>query len=154
MLGVLVLAFLLAATSAEARPTGPAIVIDGDTIDVAGERVRLFGIDAPELGQTCTANARRWRCGQQAATALAKKIGTRSVSCAGKGHDQYGRTLAVCRVGRTNLNAWLVTSGWALAYREYSTDYVAEEDAARAGGKGMWRGAFVPPWDWRRGLRP
>jgi hypothetical protein len=84
---------------------------------------------------------------------LADKIGAANVNCEDRGHDRYDRTLAICYLGETDLNGWLVAEDWALAYRYYSTEYVPQEDAARAAGKGMWGGRFVPPSDWRRGVR-
>lgn len=150
---VLVILIAALAPAAHADVAGRASVIDGDTIEVHGQRIRLFGIDAPESAQLCLAENKRWRCGQQAALALDDKIAGRPVTCAEKDRDRYGRIVAVCRAGELDLNAWLVAEGWALAYRQYSTDYVDEEEAARAGRKGIWRGTFVPPWDWRRGQR-
>jgi endonuclease YncB( thermonuclease family) len=149
------LVILLAALTpaAHADVAGRTSVIDGDTIEIHGQRIRLFGIDAPESAQLCLTGDKRWRCGQQAALALDDKIAGRPVECAEKDRDQYGRIVAVCRAGDQDLNGWLVTEGWALAYRQFSTDYVDEEEAARAAGKGIWRGTFVPPWDWRRGKR-
>ena len=108
---------------------------------------------SPETGRTCEVDGQPWRCGQQAALALADKIGVGNVTCTDRGTDRYGRTLAICYLGDLDLNGWLVAEGWALAYRHYSTEYVPQEDAARATGNGMWRGRFVPPWDWRRGVR-
>lgn len=130
-----------------------ARTIDGDTLDINGVRVRFHGIDAPESGQTCIADGRRWRCGWQAASALAARISGQSVACRERDRDRYGRIVAVCRVGGTDLNAWLVSEGWALAYRRYSADYVEEEASARAAQRGIWRGRFVAPWDWRAGVR-
>ena len=89
----------------------------------------------------------------EAASALAFKIARGWVTCQGEDRDRYGRVIAVCYaggVGGPELNAWLVSEGWALAYRRYSTDYVAEEQAAREARRGLWRGEFVPPWEWRR----
>lgn len=67
--------------------------------------------------------------------------------------DRYGRVVAVCYVQGNDVNGWLVGNGWALAYRRYSLDYVAQERAAQAARIGVWRGEFVPPWEWRRGKR-
>lgn len=132
---------------------GQASVVDGDTIEVHGVRIRLHGIDAPESGQVCFADGVQWRCGQQAALALDARIAGRTVSCSERDVDRYGRVVAVCSAGGEDLNAWLVAEGWALAYRRYSLDYVDEEAAAAAARRGIWRGEFVAPWDWRQGAR-
>jgi endonuclease YncB( thermonuclease family) len=81
---------------------------------------------------------------------LADKLGERTVHCSEKDVDRYGRTVAVCFVGGEDINRWMTFQGWALAYRKYSRDYVDAEDEARATGRGLWRGAFEPPWDWRK----
>jgi len=132
---------------------GHASVIDGDTIEIHGTRIRLFGIDAPEGGQTCTVHGKPFRCGQQAAFALADMIGNKTVECRPKDRDRYGRIVAVCLAGGKDLNAWLVANGLALAYRHYSTDYVGQEEQAAKSKLGMWQDDFIPPWEWRRGNR-
>lgn len=129
---------------------GVASVTDGDTLEIHGTRVRLHGIDAPESSQTCQRGGQAWRCGQTAALALSDFIGRRTVSCQSRDTDRYGRTVAVCSVGGTDINRWLVAEGYALAYRQYSTDYVADEAAAKTAHKGVWATEFVPPWEWRR----
>ena len=149
----LAFALLLMASPALADVTGPARVIDGDTLDIAGERIRFHGIDAPESGQTCVADGERWRCGQKATAALADFIGTSPVRCEGQGTDRYGRTIATCYVRGEDIEAWMVTNGWALAYRRYSLDYTDEEARAEADRAGIWRGEFVAPWQWRKGVR-
>ena len=147
-------AMLCIAAGAEgATLSGPATVSDGDSLRVAGQRIRLHGIDAPELKQRCKANGERWHCGRDAARALAQRIGGGHVRCTPRDRDRYGRVVAVCRAGGVDLNAWVAAQGWALAYRRYSKDYVGEERAARAARRGIWRGEFVAPWDWRRGER-
>ena len=133
--------------------SGRARVIDGDTIEVAGARIRLHGIDTPERGQHCRAGGKLWPCGAFATRALEDRISGRPVACEGKDRDRYGRIVAVCRLGGEDLNAWMVSQGWALAYRRYSRAYVVEEGSAKKAGLGLWRGEFVPPWDWRRGVR-
>lgn len=158
MLRCAFLAFVLAvipATAAEAAAiVGRASVIDGDTLEIRGERVRLHGIDAPESSQLCRrSDGSRWRCGQKAALALADQIGRDPVACDERDRDRYGRIVGVCRTGTTVLNEWLVREGWALAYRRYSTDYVDEEQLAHSTGAGIWDSRFVPPWRWRRGER-
>ena len=133
--------------------TGQASVTDGDTLEIRGVDVRLHGIDAPESNQTCVADGQRWPCGRRSANALDRRIDGRTVRCEGRTTDRYGRLIAVCYVGDTDINAWLVRNGWALAYRRYSRDYVDEERAAERAGAGVWRGRFVAPWAWRRGER-
>lgn len=86
---------------------GQASVIDGDTIEIHGARIRLFGIDAPEGGQTCTAQGKAFACGRRAAFALADKIGRQVVECQPKDRDRYGRVVAVCRVGGEDVNGWM-----------------------------------------------
>src|SRR6266404_3531394 len=140
------------ATSA-ADLIGQASIIDGDTIEIHGQRIRLFAIDALEHDQLCEAGGNKYRCGQQAALALADQIGKQTVDCVPRDVDHYGRVVAVCSAAGEDLNAWMVRHGWALAYRHYSTAYVADEDAAHVAGVGMWRGPFEAPWDWRQGKR-
>jgi endonuclease YncB( thermonuclease family) len=140
------------ATGAQAI-VGRASVIDGDTLEIHGTRIRLHGIDAPESGQSCTAQGRQWNCGQRAAYALSVKIGFNPIACDPKDRDRYGRVVAVCRSGNLDLNAWMVAEGWALAYRQYSTDYVPNERNASAARRGIWQGEFTPPWEWRQGQR-
>ncbi|QEX23368.1 hypothetical protein FRZ61_33060 [Hypericibacter adhaerens] len=125
-------------------------MIDGDTIEIHGTRIRLFGIDAPEGRQLCKdASGKDYRCGQKAAFALADHIGAGTVSCDARDIDRYGRTVAVCHLGAEDLNAWMVAQGWAVAYRHYSKDYVQQEDTAKSAKLGVWAGSFEWPWDWR-----
>jgi len=149
------LAILLSATPATANElNGVASVIDGDTVEIRGTRIRLHGIDAPESRQLCTRpSGQSWRCGQQAALALSDRIGRRSVSCVARDTDRYGRIIAVCSQDGIDLNAWMVTEGWAVAYRRYSLDYASAETEAQSAGRNIWSGTFVMPWDWRRGAR-
>ena len=133
--------------------SGRVRVVDGDSLALAGERIRLHGIDAPESAQTCHAGGSRWRCGERATRGLRERIGGRTVTCEERDVDRYGRIVAVCRAGGEDLNAWMVERGFALAYRRYSRAYVDEEGTARAARHGLWRGDFVAPWDWRQGER-
>ena len=138
-------------TAPPPAPTADVRVVDADTVDIDGTRWRLFGIDAPEIRQTCRAWGRTWDCGAAATEALMSRAA--GLSCAGSGTDRYGRSIGVCSSGGEDLNAWLVANGWALAYRQYAEDYADEEEEARANGRGIHAGAHVAPWDWRRGAR-
>lgn len=140
---------ILSSSGGSQTLSGPASVIDGDTIEIHGTRIRLFGIDAPESDQLCTVVGKAVRCGQQATFALSNKIEGQVVECHPKDQDQYGRVVAVCLVGGEDINAWMVAQGWALAYRHYSTDYVSQEQSASQSKAGIWQGEFEPPWDWR-----
>jgi len=135
------------------RIVGRASVIDADTIEIRGQSIRLFGIDALEDDQKCLRGGKRQRCAQRAANALAHKIGRGNVACDKIDRDRYGRLVAICFAGSENLNAWLVAQGWALAYRRYSLRYVEHEDRAHAAQRGIWATRFVKPWDARRGVR-
>ena len=131
--------------------TGLAAVTDGDTIKIEGARIRLVGIDAPELHQTCNdAGGRLYDCGIVSAAQLRAHVAGHPVSCQSEGRDRYGRTLAVCFIGSEDLNAWLVAERLAVAYRRYSLAYVSQEDSARLAHRGPWAGAFIMPWDWRK----
>ncbi|WP_395793955.1 thermonuclease family protein [Aquimonas sp.] len=131
---------------------GQASVVDGDSLEIHGERIRLFGIDAPEARQACTRDGRPWRCGQTAAQRLDALIGGRTVRCEPHEIDLYERVVAICYDGEVDLNGALVAEGLALAYRDFSWRYVADEEAARSAGRGVWADGvqFDPPWEWRR----
>jgi endonuclease YncB( thermonuclease family) len=143
--------WMIAVGAAEDNVIGIASVIDGDTIDIHGQRIRLFGIDAPESNQPCMRpNRERWHCGQQASLALADRIGRAIVRCEQRDVDRYGRVVAVCFMGAEDLNRWMVVNGWAVAFRRYSLEYVADENIARRNRANIWSGEFDLPWDWRR----
>jgi len=130
--------------------TGHARVIDGDTIVVAEQLVRLHGIDAPELDQTFWWRGRCISCGTMAMAALEALTAGVSMRCEVVERDRHGRLVAKCfSPNGVDIGRRLVSAGWALAYRQYSTDYVDAEDEARQAGRGMWRGRFVKPWEWR-----
>ena len=133
---------------------GGVDVIDGDTLQLGSKRIRLHGIDAPESAQTCRKGFRAWACGAEATRALQGLIGISAVKCEKRNIDRYGRVVATCHAGRTNMNAWMVRNGWAVAYRQYGgAAYAADELVARRKRAGVWAGRFVMPWDWRKGKR-
>ena len=127
-------------------------MVDGDTLEIRGERVRLWGIDAVESAQTCLDEVGRpWPCGRRAAFALADFIGQRTVACQVRERDRYGRAVAVCHVGGAEVNRWLVAEGWALAYLQHGGSvYLEAQRQAERARKGVWRGSFQPPWEYRR----
>jgi endonuclease YncB( thermonuclease family) len=137
------------------RFAGAARVVDGDSLEMAGRRVRLYGIDAPEAVQICKdAAGADWRCGEAARDALADLLDGRIARCESRGADRYGRTLATCGVvGTPDLGAWLVNAGWAVAYDGRQRVYLAEEGLARAARRGLWGGAFERPAEWRAARR-
>ena len=130
---------------------GKADIVDGDTIKVGGLAVRLAGIDAPEGGQACEREGKTYACGKVATRELGALIGGRPVQCEVAGKDAYGRVLGTCRAGDTDLNATMVSEGWALAFVKYSDRYVAAQRAAEEAKAGLWAGSFVKPWEWRLG---
>lgn len=140
-------------TAAVATPVvidGVPRIIDGDTLDIGGRRVRLHGIDAPESAQRCTdRQGMEYACGRRATAALAEHIGRRPVACEERDVDPYGRIVAVCRMGDEDVNGWMVAQGWAMAYRHYSLAYAPGELGARVARRGLWSGDFAAPWDWR-----
>lgn len=152
LLAALVLGGLLFAVSridgfSERTRLGQAIVHDGDTLTVDGQRVRLKGIDAPEYTQTCEAPGGRYACGRAARAALARLVKGKPVACSGRERDRFDRLLVACTVGDPplDLNRELVRQGWAVSYRSYG----AEELSARNLKLGLWRGDFQRPRDWR-----
>ena len=157
------LSFLLAVALLAAGPTlaerpfnlGGEITVtkvsDGDSLRSGRLKIRLFGIDAPELKQDCAdAAGRDWPCGKAARARLAELV-TAPLQCELIDVDRYGRLVMRCLAGGgTDIAEALVAQGLALAYRRYATDYVAAEEAARAARAGVWGGEFTTPWDWRR----
>jgi endonuclease YncB( thermonuclease family) len=133
---------------------GRAEVTDGDTLNINGQRIRLHGIDAPESAQSCTtASGGSYSCGRDSTRALEEKTKGRYVSCERRDVDRYGRMVAVCYAKGENLNHWMVSEGWAVAYTRYSWAYVPAETKARLTGRGIWAGEFTTPEDWRRSNR-
>jgi hypothetical protein len=112
---------------------------------VGQTEVRLFGIDAPELTQSCTRAGRPWTCGAAASQQLSKLVAGKPVSCIATGLDRHGRTVARCTAGGVDLNRAMVAAGYAVAYRRYSMAYVSAEESARVARRGIWSGTFEQP---------
>jgi endonuclease YncB( thermonuclease family) len=130
---------------------GKAWVIDGDTIEIAGTRIRLEGIDAPETDQPCTdARGKPWPCGRAATNELRAHVRGRALTCNSRALDRYRRSLAVCSLpDGSDINAWMVRQGWAVAYG-LARLYVSEEAEAEKAKQGMWTGSFTLPSQWRQ----
>ena len=129
--------------------SGTARVIDGDTLELTdGQKLRLWGIDAPESSQRCHRYGRPWYCGNDAAAALEALVAGRKLTCDAHGWDQYGRVVAICRLDGADIGAELVRQGWALDYADHSGgDYADEQLEAEPSRRGLWSGGFVPPWE-------
>ena len=142
----------LAASSPSQAQTfqGAVRALDGDSLVVGTQEVRLFGIDAPEFDQTCQKGGVSWSCGQIAKDKLATLVAGQRVECRGHGKDQYGRIVAVCSIGYDEINRIMVEQGWAVAYRQFSDAYVPAEMQAKAHRLGIWDSTFVMPNDYRR----
>ena len=128
-------------------------LIDGDTLEWKGERIRLMGFDAPEMKQTCKRDGVTWLCGKEARKTLAEWIGGRDVDCEGDKRDRYGRLLAHCSVDGEDIGEWMVSRGLAVAYYRFSYEYQRAEHGAKSAKLGMWAGEFQKPWDWRKEQR-
>jgi len=130
----------------QVKHIGAPIVNDGDSLTIDSVRIRLWGIDAPELHQACVLKDQQYPCGQRSRDALKALLKGKPVDCRGSEHDKYNRLLAVCTVGAVEINAVMVESGWAISYGGYE----ALEAKARKEMKGVWAGEFERPRDWRQ----
>ena len=130
---------------------GTPTIIDGDTIKILNNKIRLHGIDAPEKNQQCIKNTKKYNCGTVATTALTKKINKNLVRCeVQKKKDRYNRHIGVCFLMKEDLNKWMVRNGYAVAYRRYSKDYILDEKYAKTNKVGLWSGIFLKPEKWRK----
>jgi endonuclease YncB( thermonuclease family) len=137
------------------RVAGLARVIDGDTLVIGERSIRILGIDTPELDQTChDAAGHTWHCGADARLALATRVAGQQVSCHVASQDRYGRDLARCATGGSDLAEWLVREGWAIPAGDERARYRAAGREAEANRKGIWAGSFMRPVDWRRAGDP
>lgn len=147
---LLVLMLGLSAPANALDLTGQARVTDGDSLVIGGERVRLHGIDAPEMKQRCDPSGRNWACGIWAADTLAKIVGKGVLACEALDRDRYGRTVARCTVSGRDIGAEMVRVGAATAYAKYSGDYIGLEAKAKAEARGLWAGSVVDPAAYRQ----
>ena len=139
--------------------SGLAKVIDGDTIKINKKKIRLMGIDAPEKRQTCErvwlsvifiSFRKNYPCGEISTKKLEILINDKNIKCVYTGKDKYKRFIAECFKDKTNINAWMVRNGHAVAYKKYSKKFVADENLAKKEKSGLWSGTFEMPWDFRK----
>jgi len=141
---------ILAALLGASADAASVRVADGDSIEFGGQRIRLRGIDAPELHQECRdLSGRNWPCGRRARDELRKIIGNDPVQCERWAKDRFGRWVAVCRAGGRDLGEAMVRSGFALAYRDGTSPYGGAQSEARSRKAGLWAGSFENPRAWR-----
>jgi endonuclease YncB( thermonuclease family) len=154
-LSVLALGALAMSAASRPGPTTPS-VIDGDTLEVDGRIVQLFGIDAPELGQLCGRDGAWWPCGVEAALALRKHVtfGAHQLGCerwpgAATGTAVAGARHELCRIGHEDLALVMLHGGHATALPDSFPDYREAQEQARQARLGIWHSAFAMPWHWR-----
>jgi endonuclease YncB( thermonuclease family) len=141
-----VFVFLLGVPAHSADLTGPARVIDGQTLEVGGTTLLLYGIDAPGPGQACARDGRPYDCAQEAGWALAERVGRHWLRCPERAQDQSGRARVTCYLAADiDVNAHMVRQGWALARRDEEPAYGTLEDLAKSERLGLWAGTFDPP---------
>ncbi len=154
--------FLFLQNSQSEIISGSAVVTDGDTIKINNNKIRLFGIDAPEKKQLCEkifltisfiSFKKKYPCGEISTEKLKKLINKNIIKCHVEGQDRYQRKLAICYRNKLNINSWLVRNGYAVSYQKYSKKYLSEEIEAKKDKKGMWQGEFEMPWDWRKNAK-
>jgi endonuclease YncB( thermonuclease family) len=140
-------AIILRLDAIETRQSaGRPVITDGDSLVLEGVRIRLQGIDAPEIGQICAGKDGPFECGREARLYLRKLAGTSQILCEGWQYDKYQRLLAECKSGLKSLNREMALSGWAVSYGGFA----AEAAAARKAKSGLWAGTFDQPQDWRK----
>ena len=137
-------------------------IVDGDTVHIKSKKIRLEGIDAPEIKQQCQKTylqisaivgfnfKKNYSCGIISKKKLIDKINKSQINCIASGRDRYKRYLATCYKDKINLNKWMVRNGLAVAYKRYSKDYLRDEAYAKENKLGIWKGSFERPEKWRK----
>jgi len=146
---LLALAALIAVPAGANILSGPATVVDGDTIDMTGTRIRLIGIDAPESAQNCTRAGQPWACGQDATATLQEILASRFLECTAQGTDMYGRTLATCQNAVFDLGREMVRRGMAVPADDAPPEYLEAQNIAQQLKSGLWSSEFEVPSAWR-----
>ena len=128
-------------------------VIDGDTIHIGKLKYRFFGIDAPEIKQICEKDNTKIQCGVIAKNVLKNKIADKIPECIVKDKDRYQRLVAECFIGKESLSRFMVREGYAVAYSQYSKDFIEDEKYAKENKLGIWSMNFQMPSEYRKSLR-
>lgn len=136
-------------TASARSMSGPAVAIDGDTLDMSGEHIRLFGIDAPEGQQACQRDNQTWNCGQEAKRLLSEMVAGKVVECEPIDRDAYSRTVARYYVGERELGAVLVLKGLAVTLSNGAETYSVEEATSKRFKLGLWGSVFQTPAEYR-----
>ena len=159
---ILIITFFLAQTLYGTEIFGVPKIIDGDTVNINSKKIRLEGIDAPEMKQQCKKPFlkisvivffqfnKNYSCGVVSKEKLIEKIKNSKIRCISSSKDRYKRFLATCFKDKVNLNKWMVKNGYAVAYKRYSNEYVKDELYAKENMLGIWEGSFVMPEKWRK----
>tara|TARA_Y200000002_G_C22460037_1_gene570019 strand:- start:281 stop:784 length:504 start_codon:yes stop_codon:yes gene_type:complete len=159
---IFIFIFFLNQTLSATEIYGEPKIVDGDTVYINNKKIRLEGIDAPEIKQQCkkpllkiSAFAgfefkKNYSCGIISKTKLINKINYSKIKCISSAKDRYKRYLATCYKGKINLNKWMVRNGFAVAYKRYSREYVRDEEYAKENKLGIWEGSFITPEKWRK----
>ena len=159
---IIITLLVLLSNSIAEEISGIPKVVDGDTVHIDNYKLRLEGIDAPEMRQQCKKESfkisffigltfyKDYRCGRVSKEKLITKIDTTEIKCISSSKDRYKRYIATCYKGKTNLNQWMVRNGFAIAYRRYSKKYVPDEVFAKENKLGLWQGKFMEPEKWRK----
>ncbi len=130
--------------------SGSGAAVEGDVVSVNGGAVKLWGIDAPDVGQTCTdRRGRSYDCFEASKKALSRYIGQNQIECHIRGKDSHGQQIGTCGVKGMDLAALMTRDGWALAFQGLSFQYTRLEGEAQAHRRGLWSGRVEPPWIWR-----
>ena len=159
---ILIITFFLAQTLNSTEIYGVPKIIDGDTVHINTKKIRLEGIDAPEIKQQCKKPFlkisaiiglefnKNYSCEKKKKKKLTDKIDNSKIKCISSSKDRYKRFIATCYKDKVNLNKWMVRNGYAVAYKRYSKDYVRDEEYAKENTHGMWEGSFIMPEKWRK----
>ena len=159
---IIITLLVLLSNSIAEEISGIPKVVDGDTVHIDNYKLRLEGIDAPEMRQQCKKESfkisffigltfyKDYSCGRVSKEKLITKIDTTEIKCISSSKDRYKRYIATCYKGKTNLNQWMVRNGYAIAYRRYSKKYIPDEDFAKENKLGLWQGKFMSPEKWRK----